>query len=920
MSRCKKCKYKINKKGKFCTNCGQPVEKKKIPLPVIPVMIALVLVLIGIFIWTHRIDISVWTGGKLFGYRASELSLEEMQSEILPPSEDETKEFLAYVERLQSYGERKMSRDEKIAYQELNALFVMLTDCAEGDLTLSLDTIQEEFDARLKEVKKQQSFLGGLFSNMSLTVNAAESLSQEDYITDSSAYLASMLKNSASSLFLQGNKDLALALASMATSLTPHDSSMANLMGNILKEYGLTDTSYEMLHYALRVNPNDEVVLHTLGMLCIDMGNYEEAEYCFNRMLTMSGGKGPANQGWMLLALAEGDLPSAYLYMLEGAREGYTHTVTEVYEAFRMRNDYFDIAGPIFDQYPLYELVKFERTQQVFDATLDTIEQQVVIDRELKVCHDAGGAMIAQAENILESKRYAEEMAALMVSNLVNYLSTYQNEFAELESLLADPDLAKLMEGDFSSLWSLGEKYALPEEQENVYTYSYEQEVFFLNILQDYLEYNLDKNEEKYMNAAINKLDIELQDGPLEGYVTTWKEFCVEMEDVFSECMKLEEMGSDDPIAWLIAGIEPLMTMNHNFESNGHGLWDAEFTTEQFANLNEAVKDIYPLLEEGYKEQAILCEEYYLYTNNILGYIADDKIYNEWRYYQQLNVQFALIYYPMGGFFYNEMLSGLATMTWGSAAPIGDADIHIPDTPVFPVTGMGTPTGEPVIIWEYEPPPANAISLAADMLWGDAVKTDPTFLEGREEGETSTIEPPYLEEDGFTEYIEPEICISIDPENDKPAEATTITEEVSSPAKLKYKLGKIVNLTIDPLTGEIAFGAGVMLGSGKIKLNLSTGDVTLYGHVGPEVGADFAIGTVGVDYGELKAGGYAKLVLNVSEGEITAAEIGADVGAEVVGFGVEAAVGYDFATGVKRDTASSIISGIKTTRGAPVEE
>lgn len=931
MSRCKYCKVRIKGRKKFCGTCGQPVVKNRLSQTAKITIIVSVVVLLLMFVWVQRISIARLTDGKLFGYHTRVITAEEMDGEVAPPTEEETEEFLAYVADLQSYSERRLWGEKKKIYQETTAVMRMLTDCAAGESTLSLENIEKEFDRNLKDIKKDQNIFKNLLGEF-LVVAGAEDLPEEVYL-DKNLYLAYLLKNASSTLFVQGYTDISLAMASMATALAPQDSSMASLVANILKEYHITDTSYEMLHYALRLNPNDEAALHTLGMLCIDMGEYEEAERCFNRMLRLSGGTGPANQGWMLLALAEGDLASGYLYMLEGAREGYTHVITEVYEAFRARSDYFEIAGPIFDQYPLYELVKFERTKQIFDATLDTIEQQVVIDRKMIVCRDAAGSIIAQAENLLETKRYMEEMGGLIVGNLVDFLSTYGDEFAQLKNMFSDSDVTAFLKGDLTALWDIGKRYVAPEEESNVYKYNYEQEIFFLNILQDYMEYNFEKNLEKYMDAAMKKLDVEAEGTPVAAYVDRWEEYGQEVGEVMAYAQKWDgvEIGPHNYLAALMDWLPSLLFMNNNFETNGHGLFYGRFTVEQYTNLNRAAAEIAPMLEEGYLQLAILCEEYYLYTNNILGYIADDTIYNEWRYNQRLNVMFPLLYYPAAGFFYNEILAMAATMTYGSAAPVGDWDIHVPGTPEFPVTGMGTPTGEPEIIWEYKPPSTAALDEAADKLWEEAISADSSLGSGQEDEPVGGLYP----EDGIQqsgplslEDVDPELYITLDPKADTVAEAETnyttiITETVESPIKLKVPLGDIFSVTIDPFTGDISLSATSKkkLLSGSVKVNLDSGDVTLYGHLGPSIDGGPKFGVTSTNAASLRFGGYTKIVLDPSEMEISSAEIGADAGAEAIGFGTEVEVGYDLATGIKVDTASKIVGGVKTTiKNVPKEK
>ncbi len=871
------------------------------------ITILVVAVCLIILIWVFRMDISRLTKGMLFGFQTTNITAEEMDGEIASVTDQDTKKLVKYAEKVQNYGENKLDGDEKDIYREYNALFSMLTDCASGGIILTEDNIQEEFDKHLKEFKREQSFAGNMLNSLVLTVNAEEST---DIMIDSNLYLAYILKNSATSLMMYGQEDMALAMAAMATALAPENSSMSNLLANVMKEYGFDHTSYELLQYAIRINPNDEAALHSLGMLCIDMKKYDEAEKCFNRMLRLTGGKGTANQGWMLLALAEGDLPSAYLYMLEGAREGYTHTVTEVYEAFKLRSDYFDIAGPIFDQYPLYELVKFKRTQQVFDATLDTIDQQVVIDRQLKVCHDALGTIPAQAVNLLESKRYVEGMSTLILENFIGYMSTYSDEFAQIESLLKDEDLAKLFDGDFSGIGNLKDKYAMPEEEGVVYTYSYEQEIFFMNILQDYFKYSMEKNHEKYLDEVFEVLGAEGIGNPLGKFIENMEEY-MEVKGAWMEDVSARA-ESPNLYTQLYAMLEMLTWVQNNMETNNNAMLESQFTIEQFGILNKAMAEASPLLEKGYMDCAILCEEYYLYTNNILGYIANDQIYNEWKFYQTLNVQMALLDYPFAGTAYNGIIALYALSAFGSAAGGGEFDIYIPVIPEFPVTGMGTPDGEPVVVWEYEPPQNAAIQASAEALWGDYIDS---MEEQYEDGLTILEEEFGTTPNTLPYHFEPAMTIGIAPEQGQPAIA--VEEQQFSGTKFGIKLGKFIEASYDPATGDITFGVGPILASAKATVNLRTTDITLYGHLGPDVDAKVGYGTenapTNVNFGGGKIGGYAKLSLNALDAKITAAEVGADVGGSLAGYGLETEVGYDFASGVRVDTASLLLGNVKQT-------
>jgi tetratricopeptide (TPR) repeat protein len=846
------------------------------------------LVILGVVGWTQRMTIARWTGGRIFGYRAEVIPAGELDGEVAPPGRAETERFITYAGQLQRDGEKRLNRDQKELYRELGALLRLLTDCADGKVSPDLDTIQAEFETRLAAAETGRGMpddlLAGIFS-------AAAVYAAEPGGADRTNYLAAMLKDTASGLFIMGQYDMSLAMAALAAAENPEDAGTVSLLGNILKQGGQPETAYGMLQYALKNDPDHEPALMTLGMLCIDMGKYDEAAACFNRALRITGGTGPANQGWMLLSLAQGDLRSGYLYMLEGARDGYTHTITEVYDAFKARSDYMDIAGPIFDQYELKYLVQFRRTQAVFDATLDTVAQQVVIDRKMTLAHDAGGAMLAQAVNLMEGKRYLEELTALLVNNFAGYLSTFGDEFAQIQGLLTNPGAQKVLEGDMSGLWELAQGFGGGQgaEPDNVYSYSWEQEVFFLSILEDYFKYELDKNEKEYWDKALALVESDLPGSPFYEYAQTWQEYMAEVEAMIAR----QEANPQS----LAAMLESLMWMVNNFETNGHGLWDAKYTREQFDNLNRGIVPIYTLLEKGYQEQAILCEEYYLYTNNILGYISNNDIYNEWRFYQQMNIQFALYVYPVTGCAYNQMLAIGATVVWGGAAPMGSAAIHVPDTPVFPITGMGSPTGEPEIIIEIHPPSTPQLRGVVDGLIEEA-RADAGFAA----------------EDPNQPLPKPEDLI-IQIGGGKPVSKTTteITQEEPVKATVGVKLGKFFELSIDSKTGEATIGADISVFGFKASVNPVSGDATLYGRTGLSFDAAVSAGNVGFNAGGVNAGFYAKGTLNLFSQEITAAETGAEMGASILGFGVSSELAKDWSTGVTKDTASKIVEGVKTT-------
>ena len=134
-----------------------------------------------------------------------------------------------------------------------------------------------------------------------------------------------------------GYPELAKAVASMAASGFPENPLSALNLGTILREANANEDAFNVLQYALRLSPDSEPILYSLGMCALDLGNTPYAEACFSKILSLNASSGPGHQGMMLCYMDTESYSSAFLHMLEGAREGYTKMVTETYKVLRRK-------------------------------------------------------------------------------------------------------------------------------------------------------------------------------------------------------------------------------------------------------------------------------------------------------------------------------------------------------------------------------------------------------------------------------------------------------------------------------------------------------------------------------------------------------------------------------------------------------
>ena len=473
-------------------------------------------------------------------------------------------------------------------------------------------------------------------------------------------YDASVLNTIAGELYIQGYFRLPLLLSCLASVENPNSDAAVCTIANLLMTAGELGNALACADYGLKLNGASESLLYTAGMICMKMDEVDRAAAYFSRCLAVTGGGGLANQGMMMVALARQDFGGAFLYMLEGARDCYSSNVTDVLKRFKLRLDYKELSGKIFDQYTLMELMNFTRNRTAFDPSLDTVGQQLYLDRmvlpsAIADWHASGPDMLLDCVATMQGYAMLLAEDAKMVAEIYNMFSNA----TDLESLYNN---------------FLGTSFAPSPKSELEKMISFEQEVFWLTILNDYFDWEIEKIEAKRdetMAASEYKDVMDIIDEQLKKSGDKIESF--------------EEMGE---IAALIASLEyfqETVLMNHS------GIFTREQSNIIIPRIDGALRDFSAATNTAYEATRVLCEEYWCYSNAILGLISDDTIYNEWRQKQRHQVILGTGLYVMEA----GMWAGTVCFTYGIIPMLGQGSIggsvtsYIPPAPVLPITGKG---------------------------------------------------------------------------------------------------------------------------------------------------------------------------------------------------------------------------------------
>ncbi len=477
-------------------------------------------------------------------------------------------------------------------------------------------------------------------------------------------YSASLLNELANELLLHGYADIPFYLAALANMQDPLNTDVLCTCAEILKDSGHLSDALAIANHGLRITPNDEDLLYVAGMCSILMDNPDLAAAYFNRALKVSGGGGPANQGMMLVSIQRQDFGSAFLYMIEGARDAFTHSIWEVYQQMKLRPDYKEISSNAFEQYSLYELMKFERNRTAFDPTLDTVGQQITLGElvwpsRVQDWRHSCGSMLEKCIS------YGKQLASAM--------SEETGEVVEaLDILLTSKDFKDMVKRFMNSSF-------MPDEKTDAEKLvSYEQEMFWLSILGDYVDWKLEIIEKEHARTIPDEEVDEIVEMFFDMIDDTWGW----MEGI--------DMDNADLMTQMMVFIRMCGIMENTVMVN-HSMLTVEQSVRLVTRMNDVIDEYSDSVNKAYQETKILLEEYWLYANAILGLIADDSIYNEYRADQRYRVATAPTIYILETAlwsFFNIFINDGVPML-GTPADGGMVTGEVPSFPKLPVSGKG---------------------------------------------------------------------------------------------------------------------------------------------------------------------------------------------------------------------------------------
>ena len=448
---------------------------------------------------------------------------------------------------------------------------------------------------------------------------------------------------------------------------------------------------------------------------------------------------------------------------------------------------------------------------------------------------------------------------------------------------------------------------------------NYEQEVFWMRILYDYTEYRFIELTEKYCTSLEDKyvydnLDISLLN--MENLTNKWS-----------------AMGEK----------ELVLRFLYTFITNGSPIADRQYTLQEVERMGSQLCGFNPYLKKGYLECIMLAEEYWLYTNNILAYIADDAIYNRMRITRDQMAVRVATYFPMMSGTYHGII-GITAPVWAGISwnwrmnsdetnifsvldGLGNGGyVTYPKVPELPITGMGTEAKPPIQIKVKVPAPEQFIQQVTDLM-GDSEEIFIEIKAGDPDGDG--------EEDMVQTHTKPKETVpesSAAPE-EKPDEKPEEKPEGSSIKRTfawgdfgigiaKDIIEDFISIGYNAETGEFEVAFDMKAVAVKFARNPITNDYTAYIHAGLDLNKTLfkkKKKAKGVEEVEIGVGGakvtsvlFLKGTLNTKNLTTSSVEYGATAGAQLsAAAGAGETVSWNLLTGVKKDTAYTIFNGVK---------
>lgn len=420
---------------------------------------------------------------------------------------------------------------------------------------------------------------------------------------------ALLLSNVSNQLLFSNNSALSFYLATLACMEDPTSVSAISSLVTHLRMRGYTEEAILICTHGLSLDPGREELYVHAGYACIELDDPDRALAFLNRELEVCGFSGPTYQAMTFAYLQKKDARQAFKCMIEGARDGYISSLRIVYDMLKLRPDYWEIAGSVFQGYTVRSLMDFSMNRSGFNPAQEL--QGKVVDIGACKVPATPQDWVASAKSLIEAgQRYAQGAASFYAEDLKDIATAY-------DILLNSDDLMD-MAGKFMA--SFGEKYKKEKLTEEERIISYEQEIFWLDILDDYREWKV-KSIREDMDKQLEKTDFEEIMKIMNKYMEKRRE-------------KLEAIEKSDSIAAMIQGMEIMFALHDNTS--------IAFTSDESAVIVPKIKNalfVYANVKnKGYQEIGELLHDYYMYSNAILGLVADKELYVQYRREITMNV------------------------------------------------------------------------------------------------------------------------------------------------------------------------------------------------------------------------------------------------------------------------------------------
>ncbi len=412
---------------------------------------------------------------------------------------------------------------------------------------------------------------------------------------------AYMLNNVSGTLLLANRPTLALFLTCLACAKDPSNvSALASLVTQLRMRDALPE-ALAICNVGLSMDPTREELFVHAGNICVQLDRPDDALKYYSRCLEANTFSGPMSQAAMFAYLQKKDYVNAFRCMLDGAKDGYTSEIRVAYDLLRMRGDYWEFAGAVFENYSVRSLMDFTMNRSGFNPA-NELTGKVADIGAVKV-PSSPADWLASAETIIKQGR------AYLNGALTFYKEDIQLIADVYDILLNSNDLKDLAKGFISKF---GDKLKKEELTESERIVSYEQAEFWLDILDDFQEWKVKDIREK-MDKELESSDFDLFYKKMFDYM--------EQSQTYLESLDLESIpGMVAAFEWMFARVD-----------NNSVAFTAEETATLVPKAESALRQNGTVRNKAYQEIAEVEHDYFMFANTILGMVGDKELYQKYR-------------------------------------------------------------------------------------------------------------------------------------------------------------------------------------------------------------------------------------------------------------------------------------------------